>query len=288
MYDVYLPVSEIVRKHVRFVYCYDNTLPEKQFTAVPFIGAALTVYENAKFTQVSDRLFCAEPHTHTTVVLSAMRAESVEVMVKGPVNAFMMLFTPLGINHFLKQPLSDFLSTHPRSVIPFHEYAEGYTELARQLQETQCTQQKLHHIEEFLLRNYHSFENDLLHEAVDLLSDPENTDSIRKICRQIGTSERTLNRLFQKYLCVSPIQLRNVCRFRSSLDLKLEKELSICELALESNYTDHAYLVRVYKKFTGCSPKEIFKRLSNCNHESYLFNIIRQRLSEKYKHNGNI
>lgn len=287
MYDVHLPANEQLRKCVQFIYCYSNALPEKQFTAVPFIGAALTVFENAKFTEARHRFFCAEPHTHTTVMMHVMRPDSVEVLVKGSVNAFMIMFTPLGINHFIKQPLVEFLSLYQRSVIPFHEYAEGYTDLVHQLQSTECTQQKLQFIEQFLLLNYHPFENELLYQAVNLLSNQENTDSIHKICRQIGAGERTLNRLFQKYLCVSPIQFRNICRFRSSLDLKIKKELSICELALESNYTDHAYLVRVYKKFTGCSPKEIFKRF-NSGHENYLFNIIQQKLSEKYNRKSGI
>lgn len=287
MYDVYLPTTELLRKYVQFIYCYSNPLPEKQFSAVPFIGAAITVFENSRFSEDRHRLFCAEPHTHTTVMLHVMRPDPVEVLVKGPVNAFLIMFTPLGINHFIKQPLVEFLTLHNRSVIPFHDYAEGYTDLVTQLQLTACTQEKLQHIEQFLLRNYHAFQNELLYQAVAFLSDAESTDSIHRICRKIGASERTLNRLFQKYLCVSPIQFRNICRFRSSLGLKIKKEISICELALESNYTDHAYLVRVYKKFTGFSPKEIFKRFKS-NHENYLFNIIQQRLSEKYKRNGNV
>lgn len=288
MYDVYMPTSDVLRKHVRFIYCYRNTLPEEQFTVLPFIGAAITVFENARFYEMKPRVFCAEPCERTSVVLHVMRTDSVEVVVKGQVNAFLMLFTPLGINHFIRQPLVDFLPHHQRSVIPFHEYGDGYQELAAQLQSTECINQKMQHIETFLLRNYHAFENDILREAVRLLTDTDNTDSLHKICRQIGASERTLNRLFQKYLCVSPVQLRNVCRFRSSINLKLQKELSICELALESNYTDHAYLVRVYKKFTGQSPKEIFKQIADGMRYNFLFSLIQQRLSEKYKRGNDV
>lgn len=288
MYDVYLPSNEVLKKHIRFIYAYRNATQQEQFSVVPFVGVALTVFENARFSEVSERVFCVEPYEHTTVMLHAMRTDSVEVIVKGQVNAFMMMLTPLGVNHFIRQPLADFLQYYSRNVIPFHNYAEAYPELALQLQSTEAVHHKLEHIEQFLLNNYHHFENDLLREAVCFLSDTDNTDSIHKICRQIGVSERTLNRLFQKYLCVSPIQLRNICRFRSSIDLRLQKDLSFCELALESNYTDHAYLVRVYKKFTGRSPKEIFKQLESRVRDNYLFSLIQQRLSEKYKHNDNV
>ena len=288
MYDVYLPSNEVLKKHIRFIYAYKNVTHQEQFSVVPFVGVALTVFENAKFSEISERVFCVEPHEHTTVVLHAMRADSVEVIIKGEVNAFMLMLTPLGINHFIRQPLGNFLHFHSRSVIPFHNYAEGYPELAAKLQSTEAVHHKLEHIEQFLLNNYHHFENDLLREAVHFLSDTDNTDSIHKICRQIGVSERTLNRLFQKYLCISPIQLRNICRFRSSIDLRLQKDLSFCELALESNYTDHAYLVRVYKKFTGRSPKEIFKQLESRVRDNYLFSLIQQRLSEKYNHNDKV
>jgi len=288
MYDVYLPTSEVLKKHVRYIYSYKNTLPEEHFSVVPFVGAAITVVENGSFTEVRPRVFCMEPQEHTSVILHAMRTDPVEAIAKSGVNAFMILFTPFGINHFIRQPLVDFMRFHSRSVIPFHEYANAYHELSLQLASTESVHQKIEHIEQFLLSNYHDFENVLLREAIYLLSDTDNTDSIHKICRQIGASERTLNRLFQKYLCVSPIQLRNVCRFRSSIDLKLQKELSFCELALESNYTDHAYLVRVYKKFTGLSPKEIFKQLENKMPDNYLFSLIQQRLSEKYKHKDSV
>lgn len=285
MFDVHLPIDPILKRFIRFIYIFRNHLPEQEFSVLPYTGAALTIFENARFSKAQQQLYVAEPYSRTTISLHLMRPERVKIRVKGPVTAIMMMFTPLGVNQFITSPLSKLLGLHDRSVIPFDQCTTGFEELQADLADTDCAATRMLLIEAFLKQNYRGFSSDILSEVIKCLSDPDCTYTIQQICRKTGTSERTLNRLFMEHLCMTPVQFKGICQFRHSVQLKLGKNmLSLNQLAYESNYSDQAYLVRIYKKFTGLSPKQLFNDFNDVT-DNYLFHIIQKKLAEKYKNN---
>lgn len=81
---------------------------------------------------------------------------------------------------------------------------------------------------------------------------------ISTFCLEHEVNLRTFERLVKKVTGFSPIQLRNVRRYKiASHQLLFDKESKIHEVVYDHQYTDQAYFSKACKKFSGVSPKEI-------------------------------
>ncbi len=78
--------------------------------------------------------------------------------------------------------------------------------------------------------------------------------SIAEIASSVGTSERELSRLFQKYLQVAPSQYWRQMRLKAAKWMVLNSDRSIAQIAYECGFTDCAHLVNWFKRTYHVSP----------------------------------
>ncbi|MDR3640558.1 MAG: helix-turn-helix transcriptional regulator [Humidesulfovibrio sp.] len=80
---------------------------------------------------------------------------------------------------------------------------------------------------------------------------------IQALADGLGTTRRSLERLFRKELGLSPKQLSRLVRFRRLLlNLNARIHGSLTELAVACGYADQSHMIREFKEMTGRLPSE--------------------------------
>ncbi|GGB03301.1 helix-turn-helix domain-containing protein [Puia dinghuensis] len=144
-------------------------------------------------------------------------------------------------------------------------------DLYDQLWSTNNPQQQLNLIFRYLeaLIKKNSAEPDKgLQYAVSRIMQGKERVSFKKIHTELNLSERTFERKFEQHVGVSPRLLANIAQFQTSLkQLKGGKYHHLSDIAYENGYSDQSHFIRSFKKFTGVSPLQFVKQLS----ESFYF-----------------
>lgn len=116
--------------------------------------------------------------------------------------------------------------------------------------------EKIHILSSFLLTRVEvvKYNNDKVEYASSLL---KNGMSLRDVQLDMNISERSLERMFNTHIGLSPKSFSRIMRFQSSLNLyRNSLSSTLTDLTYQSDYFDQSYLIREFKEFTGVSPKK--------------------------------
>lgn len=87
--------------------------------------------------------------------------------------------------------------------------------------------------------------------------------ALGRVQESLGTTERSLQRLFDAEVGVSPRLFARICRFQSAFRKLNEGRFSaLGDLAHDAGYADQSHFIRAFKEFAGMGPKEYLKRLT--------------------------
>lgn len=90
--------------------------------------------------------------------------------------------------------------------------------------------------------------------AIGIILETHGVIDVRELCEKTLTSERQLQRLFRKYIGLSPKFYIRVIRFSYIFKMVNEKKLSGAKLGLEAGFYDQPHFIRNFKAFTGEEP----------------------------------
>ena len=266
MREFYYPQSATLKKHIKYISFHappDNE--PREFLVFPNPGTAIALYSNLVFEPFGK-------NTHRSVkapgnfsqLLHVNRIDPVKVIDTARTENITIVFYPLGVNHYIPGYLCDLVKKNgDPSYIPLEQFfpSDGFSKKVFSLG---SRPHQLSFIEEYLLQKYCGMEMPLLNNAIALLTDLEQTHTIPGICSRLATSPRNLTRLFNKHICLSPVELKSIYQFRFSLEKKLETgdKLLYKDIGYESNYSNSSYMIRMYKKYTGLNPSSFFDKVS--------------------------
>ncbi|WP_205512020.1 helix-turn-helix domain-containing protein [Longitalea arenae] len=81
--------------------------------------------------------------------------------------------------------------------------------------------------------------------------------------KQLQLSERTLERRFKQSIGISAKLFSRICRFQEALtQLRKNNYQKLSDIAYENGYADQSHFIRSFKEFTGVSPFDYRKQLS--------------------------
>lgn len=81
--------------------------------------------------------------------------------------------------------------------------------------------------------------------------------SLPDIQRKLNTSERTLERLFDNNVGVSPNMYKRICQFHKAFQqLNNYNFIKLTDVAYDNGFADQSHFIRVFKEFTGLTPSE--------------------------------
>ena len=161
------------------------------------------------------------------------------------------------------------LPEHPVKLL--HTKAQWFPELCQELIEQQLKGEMrplwfkgqmyllLDHISVRLLRGEASEKEQLLQKAKQLLVDNPEI-SVTEVARNCGISESGLRSLFQKTCGCSPQQYRIDAKLRKAKLLLESTDMTVAAIAQKLQFYDEAYFCKMFRKYTGCSPKGYLRK----------------------------
>jgi AraC-like DNA-binding protein len=114
--------------------------------------------------------------------------------------------------------------------------------------------------EDYFSKNIRAFNNEpVINATVEKIFASNGMVSVAEICKQTGCSERQLERMFTKYIGLSPKLYSRIIRFAHIFEVAQgKKEMNGSELGIASGYYDQSHFIRNFKAFAGEEPSGYF------------------------------
>lgn len=109
-------------------------------------------------------------------------------------------------------------------------------------------------LDDYFIRLSKSAMENPLEKVLDLIFESNGMASVQSLCELINKSERQLQRLFKRYVGLSPKYYARIIRFNYIFQLIQEKKNSWQEIVYLSGYYDQSHFIRNFKAFTGEDP----------------------------------
>jgi AraC-like DNA-binding protein len=100
----------------------------------------------------------------------------------------------------------------------------------------------------------------VIHHATDYLIMNQGAEALVELLKELKLTERTFQRLFKKYVGITPNQYRRICQFKSSFNQIRSGEFDkLSDVAFQSGFADQSHFNRSFKEFTEITPKDYAK-----------------------------
>jgi len=280
-FETFYPQNPILKQHIAYYYFYKNDASDFKtaYYSFPNVTTPINIHRNVSVRIHETSVRVSENQSpNYAVIVNQIRDAPLLVNWEGKLDKVTIVFKPLGLNHFIKEPLSEAIHGMTQifncwnnapdfnSFLPsFYACSENYSRVVL--------------LEAFLLSAYSPFkQQDTLAKAIRLLSDFNEEKSVHEISHTLGMSTRSFDRLFVKHIGMSPICFKKIARFRDSLQNRLFNQnfTKLTTVGYESNFYDQSYFIKVYNKLTGVNPRKFFKSVDKLGDNRLIFHFVRQ------------
>jgi AraC-like DNA-binding protein len=194
-----------------------------------------------------------------------------ESIARGELYYIGVHFTPTGLWQVLQTPLQKYSNNVVglKSII-----GERANVLAKKLQSLATLEEKIDGIENFLheqLRQEAEVrELAKIEKVTELLLQHNGNISLKEIIKEVGFSERNLQRYFLEYVGVTPKQFAKITRFNAVTKLLEEKQvLNWQDIFHKVGFFDQAHFIKDFKDITGLCPSVYFASKTYYEHFFY-------------------
>lgn len=182
-----------------------------------------------------------------------IREHSLQITQWGKIKALGISFKPWGFYFIAKQSMSQYVNRIVNLSYVNHSLWE---ELSDYMVEFDKPSEFVKAIEDSLLNCI----NVKYREEIDCRIIEEFIESdcinIEMYCRDNGISTRKLERIFRKYVGISPKRFMNVERFEESARAVMyDNESSLTDISYKHGYYDQPHFTKVFKGYTDYAPR---------------------------------
>lgn len=276
LFETRKPTLSEIRNHIDYYYFDQRTSGEsKNFIFYPHYKRALTIYKNMNIQfynyKTISKPSCTESYT---CLYARINTIAHQTSITPPFNKIGIVFNPLGLNHFLKEPLSKYLDGYRNQEFTYF-YGSLFPALDK-IYSTNSIESKVEALDKFFLSCIEPFEQNHLQKAIEIIHASDTKLSVQNISDRIGVSRKTLLRLFKLHLGCTVKDYLKVVQFRKAVDLfQASNEVeNLTSLSYASGYYDQSELIKQFKKLTGFNPSNFFKDLKNVSAENTFWSFI--------------
>ena len=209
------------------------------------------------------------PHPSVHLVLEQGRREELAGVatskftrvIEGKSRVFSVKFYPGGFRPFIDEPVSTLSNRVCDLSDVLGASASGLCDRALAHADHQAT---IDVIENFL-REFHPLADDslrLVQRIASRVIDDRTINRVEQIVDEFGIGKRTLQRVFDDYVGVSPKWIIQRFRLHEAAErIASSANVRWSEIALELGYADQAHFIRDFKKLIGKSPADYSRML---------------------------
>ena len=162
-------------------------------------------------------------------------------------------FYPWGASHFFGVPVSAFADRTVTAADLWGRDVEGVQE---QLGAAQSIRDRGGLIQAFLLRQLRRHRRDSIEALVRAVGGRKGQGRVDRLCRDLGVTQRALERSFDRTLGYSPKHFLRLRRFLHTCHLLRRPERPRpVEVALQAGYYDQAHCIADFQSFAGMTPR---------------------------------
>lgn len=135
-------------------------------------------------------------------------------------------------------------------------------QLSDQLLHATTVEKRLQLINHFILKlaNDYKGNDGAIVYAVNQLLKNISGNTLPALQKDLNISERTLQRMFERSIGISPNLFRRICQFNTAFEqLNNNRSLKLSDIAYSNGYADQSHYIRAFKEFTHIIPKEYLK-----------------------------
>lgn len=118
-------------------------------------------------------------------------------------------------------------------------------------------------LDEYFAERIQTASENPLKAPLDLVFSTNGVVTVSEMVSVAGVGQRQLERLFKKYIGLSPKYYARIIRFNYIFQLIKSKENSWAEIVYQSGYYDQSHFIHDFKAFTGEDPSSYFFEKKN-------------------------
>lgn len=267
------PKDAIISRHVAYYYFHqsDDALFKKNFFFYPNYNHALTVYKGSAVSQDINGSLILPSHDDIISCFYTVNADrNFKVSLNGVFNKIGIVFNPLGINHFISQPLGDIFS---RDFFGFNHLGDAFIKMISEVYDETDYEKKAELLDAIFIQYYKGFEEPLVKTAVAEILNSNGSVRVEELSEKLKVNRKTLLRLFKKHLCCSVEEYKKLVMFRNALNYSQQHrdEATLTDVALYSLYYDQAHFIKHFKSVTKLPPKTLLSSLTHLGSQEVVY-----------------
>jgi AraC-like DNA-binding protein len=250
------PSTELSPVIERFFFT-SGTVPEGQtweHVALPSIMQSFILSFTPSHTEVmTDR----SPAPVSGDLIIGQHTKRFKSLMRGQFQFLGVHFTPVGLYRLVQKPMTAFADC----ILPLADHLTWYEELREQLHSALSAEERIRILETLIAKNLlpETLPLRSVAAAAALICNSNGSAALPKVAREVGMSERTMQRYFSEYVGVSPKTFARIARFNGVTRLmETEPSLNWQKILLEAGYFDAAHFAHDFKGITGKTPSEYY------------------------------
>jgi len=102
---------------------------------------------------------------------------------------------------------------------------------------------------------------EIIRYATDHIMFNPGIEILSDIQKKLNLNERTFQRMFRKFVGITPVQYRRICQFETSFtQLRANEFGTFTDIAYDNGFADQSHFIRSFKEFTKTTPKNYLQK----------------------------
>jgi len=141
-------------------------------------------------------------------------------------------------------------------------YQQKINALKTQLIYADTTSRKIEVLDNLLIHQLEQNKRDceIIKCATDEIMYDPGTAILSEMLSKLNLTERTFQRIFKKYVGVTPNQYRRICQFHLSfMQLRSKDFNKLTDIAYDNGFADQSHFIRSFKEFAQTTPNDYLR-----------------------------
>jgi AraC-like DNA-binding protein len=242
----YLKIDPQITGYVRTILIIDNA-PGAASQDLPL------------FTKGMPALLCRIEGDKSPITLYGQSVPDEKWIIENDVLLIVYFFKPFAIGPIFKVPAKE-LKGNP---VPLDLWnAQKVVALNLQLFHARSVKEKIEVLNHFIYSQLqlNRRECDIVQFATDSLMQDSDAQALTQILKELNLTERTFQRIFKKYVGITPNEYRRICQFYFAFSqLKGGHFDKQTDVAFDNGYFDQSHYIRSFKEFTNTTPNDYLR-----------------------------